>query len=383
MLDYSELNRIAAKNNGILTKLDLVYQLATGSYGELSRFSIALIDNKVVSNYYVKDKLSEAGNYDFKEQELNPDSSLGNVARLSDIRVIDDLGKLTSAERISELVSLGHRSSYTFPISYQEKTIGFVFINASQSRFFNQDSVAKDFAYLSQTVSNLFVQLFDSQRHFRSSLNIALSMGHARDPETKEHLTRMGMYSELIARLLSERGLDINHQFIHQIRQYAPLHDIGKYMIPDEILFSTNQFTPEERLVMNNHTIYGERIIEDVVGLCGPNTVSEQEVRFIKNIIRHHHEYYDGTGLPDALAGDEIPLEARIVTLADVFDALLSRRAYKPAWSVERVVEYVTQQSGIMFDPLCVDVLTTNLDQFLTIRQKYLDKVDPNQAIAC
>ncbi|WP_333700995.1 hypothetical protein [Vibrio hepatarius] len=118
MLDYSELNRIAAKNNGILTKLDLVYQLATGSYGELSRFSIALIDNKVVSNYYVKDKLSEAGNYDFKEQELNPDSSLGNVARLSDIRVIDDLGKMTSAERISELVSLGHRSSYTFPISY-------------------------------------------------------------------------------------------------------------------------------------------------------------------------------------------------------------------------------------------------------------------------
>lgn len=207
-------------------------------------------------------------------------------------------------------------------------------------------------------------------------------MGHARDPETKEHLTRMGMYSELLARFLSTSLSEISHQFIHRIRLYAPFHDIGKYLIPDDILYSDRRFTPEERAVMNNHTIYGEQIIDEVVQLSGTKTVSEGEIQFIKNIVRHHHECFNGKGLPDALRSDSIPLEARIVTLADVFDALLSKRAYKPAWELSEVIEYIKLQKGKMFDPMCVDVLLANLDQFMEIRSKYLDKIDSRELIA-
>lgn len=382
MFNYSFLNHIAAQDLALIPKLDSIYEHVITSYPQMSRFSIALMGEKSVSNYYVKDSMTEIGRYDFEEQELCDNSSLTSIAYTANVRIVSDLRKMLPTDRIRELIKLGHRSSYTYPISYQGKTIGFIFVNAKETGFFTRSDVERDFAYLSQIVANQFIQLFENQRHFQSSLEIALKMGHARDPETKQHLTRMGMYSELLARFLSKTVDDISHQFIHRIRLYAPLHDIGKYMIPDEILYSNARFTNEERAVMNNHTIFGEEIIDQVVELSGSKTVTGGEIQFIKNIVRHHHESYNGKGLPDSLQADSIPLEARIVTLADVFDALLSKRAYKPAWELSEVIEYVKFQKGKMFDPMCVDALLTNLDQFMEIRAKHLDEVESRELIA-
>lgn len=382
MFNYSLLNHIAAQDLSLILKLDSIYEHVLDSYPQMSRFSVALMGENSVSNYYVKDTMADVGRYDFEQHELRDNSSLTSIAYTANIRIISDLRKMFQTNRIRELIGLGHRSSYTYPISYQGKTIGFIFVNAKETGFFSRCDVERDFAYLAQVVANQFIQLFESQRHFQASLEIALKMGHARDPETKEHLTRMGMYSELLARFLSTSLSEISHQFIHRIRLYAPFHDIGKYLIPDDILYSDRRFTPEERAVMNNHTIYGEEIIDEVVQLSGTKTVSEGEIQFIKNIVRHHHECFNGKGLPDALRSDSIPLEARIVTLADVFDALLSKRAYKPAWELSEVIEYIKLQKGKMFDPMCVDVLLANLDQFMEIRSKYLDKIDSRELIA-
>ncbi|MGY5537913.1 HD domain-containing phosphohydrolase [Vibrio brasiliensis] len=382
MFNYSLLNHIAAQDLSLILKLDSIYEHVLDSYPQMSRFSVALMGENSVSNYYVKDTMADVGRYDFEQHELRDNSSLTSIAYTENIRIISDLREMFQTDRIRELIGLGHRSSYTYPISYQGKTIGFIFVNAKETGFFSRCDVERDFAYLAQVVANQFIQLFESQRHFQASLEIALKMGHARDPETKEHLTRMGMYSELLARFLSTSLSEISHQFIHRIRLYAPFHDIGKYLIPDDILYSDRRFTPEERAVMNNHTIYGEEIIDEVVQLSGTKTVSEGEIQFIKNIVRHHHECFNGKGLPDALRSDSIPLEARIVTLADVFDALLSKRAYKPAWELSEVIEYIKLQKGKMFDPMCVDVLLANLDQFMEIRSKYLDKIDSRELIA-
>ncbi|MCZ4292488.1 HD domain-containing phosphohydrolase [Vibrio sinaloensis] len=382
MFNYSFLNHIAAQDLSLIPKLDSIYEHVLNSYPQMSRFSVALMGENSVSNYYVKDTMADVGRYDFEQHELRDNSSLTSIAYTANVRIVSDLRKMLQTDRIRELIRLGHRSSYTYPISYQGKTIGFIFVNAKDTGFFTRCDVERDFAYLAQVVANQFIQLFESQRHFQASLEIALKMGHARDPETKEHLTRMGMYSELLARFLSKSLSEISHQFIHRIRLYAPFHDIGKYMIPDDILYSDRRFTPEERAVMNNHTIYGEEIIDEVIQLSGTKTVSDAEIQFIKNIVRHHHECFNGKGLPDALRSDSIPLEARIVTLADVFDALLSKRAYKPAWELSEVIEYITFQKGQMFDPMCVDVLLANLDQFMEIRSKYLDKIESRELIA-
>jgi len=129
---------------------------------------------------------------------------------------------------------------------------------------------------------------------------------------------------------------------------------------------------------MNNHTLYGEEMIDDVVALSHHSSMCSEEIQFIKNIVRHHHERFDGSGLPDALSNTAIPLEARIVTLADVFDALMSKRAYKHAWSLDEVMEYIEAQNGSMFDPECVVALKQNLDGFMAIREQYNDDAQPH-----
>lgn len=382
MLDHSSFNHVASREGKLCHKLDDLQSSAMSAYPELSRFSIALMGEQGVSNYYVHDALVEQGCYDYSQDKLHERSQLAAMAYSAHTRTIRDMRQVVQTKRIRELVRIGHRSSYTFPISHQGKTLGFVFLNARDTAFFDRREVLGDMAFLCQTVANLFVQLFQQQEHFRTSLAVALKMGHARDPETSEHLKRMGMYSELIARYLSASSCEVTCQFIHRIALYAPYHDIGKYMIPDEILYSDKRFNEQERLIMNRHTLYGEEIIEQVVSLSGVNVVSEEEIGFIKNIVRHHHEHYDGSGLPDALAFEEIPLEARIVTLADVFDALLSRRAYKPAWTVNQVVEYIHDHTAKLFDPRCVDVLMDNLEEFLLIRAKYVDSSSHENMLA-
>ncbi|MFB9217886.1 HD-GYP domain-containing protein [Vibrio sinaloensis] len=373
MLDHSSINHIASREGKLFNKLDDLQSEAMSTYPELSRFSVAVIGEQHVSNYYVHDALVDKGRYDFKQDKLQDSSQLAAIAFSAQTRTIRDMQQMVQTKRIKELVRIGHRSSYTFPISHRGKTLGFVFLNAQQAAFFDRKEVVGDMAFFCQSVANLFVQLFQQQEHFRTSLAVALKMGHARDPETSEHLKRMGIYSELIARYLSVLSSEVTHQFIHRIGLYAPYHDIGKYLIPDEILYSDKRFNEQERLIMNRHTLYGEEIIEQVVSLSGADIVSEEEIRFIKNIVRHHHEHYDGSGLPDALAFEDIPLEARIVTLADVFDALLSRRAYKPAWPINQVIDYIHEYTSKMFDPLCVEVLLENLEEFLSIRAKYVD----------
>ncbi len=378
MFDYSQISRVAAQDKDIIAIVDDLFRLAREHYPILSRLSVVLCNENRASNYFVSDTLCQKAEYRHIEQELTPESALSRMAESLDTRIINDLTTISSTKQISHLLNLGHQSSYTTPIHHQESNLGFVFINASSTGFFANQIIQCDIAYLTQVISSLFVQWFERQRHFQSSLAIALNMGHARDPETKEHLIRMGKYSEQIARTLSHTKREITHQFIHRIRLYAPFHDIGKYRIPDKVLFSSARFNEEERNIMNNHTLYGEEMIDDVVALSHHSSMCSEEIQFIKNIVRHHHEYFDGSGLPDALSNAEIPLEARIVTLADVFDALMSKRAYKHAWSLDEVMEYIEVQNGSMFDPECVEALKQNLDGFMAIREQYNDDAQPH-----
>jgi two-component system, response regulator RpfG len=168
-----------------------------------------------------------------------------------------------------------------------------------------------------------------------------------RDSDTGEHLLRMARYSALLARCV---GLD--DAKVHLVSMAAPLHDLGKIAIPDNILLAPRRLTPEELAIMRTHSMRGYEM------LSGSRADSMQ---MSAAIARHHHERYDGKGYPDGLAGEDIPLWARIVAIADVFDALMSKRPYKAAWNFAEVLDWMRSESGKHFDPVLLDAFLSDL----------------------
>jgi len=169
----------------------------------------------------------------------------------------------------------------------------------------------------------------------------------AHDPGSVGHLDHVTHCACELARLA---GLDDTR--VREIYYAAPLHDIGKIGLPREILDKPGRLTPEEMQIVVSHTTLGHRILD---GSQWP------VMQCAARIALHHHENWDGSGYPHKLRGTDIPLEARIVAIADVYDALLSRRAYKPAWAEDAVLGELQRLRGIKFEPALLDLFVANL----------------------
>jgi putative two-component system response regulator len=174
-----------------------------------------------------------------------------------------------------------------------------------------------------------------------------------RDTETGAHIARMARYCRLIAEAL---GLDKNA--CRTIYLAAPMHDIGKIAVADSILLKPARLTPEERAVMEHHTLHGHKILADS---------KSPLIRQAAEIAVSHHERWDGSGYPKGLRGVEIPLFGRIAAVADVFDALTSERPYKSAWKPEDAKAHIVEASGSHFDPACVNAFCGRWDDVMSI----------------
>jgi response regulator RpfG family c-di-GMP phosphodiesterase len=188
--------------------------------------------------------------------------------------------------------------------------------------------------------------------HARNAMVLAMAklVGY-RDAERDGHLIRLQRFCRCLAEqaaCLPAFAGKIDQAFIQSLEGCAPLHDIGKVGLPDHILFKEGRLDPDERIIMQTHTVIGADTLDAVIKQHG------QAVAFLKmavDIARHHHERYDGTGYPDRLAGEAIPLAARIVVLGDVYDALRSRQTYKPALSHVAALQVMLEASPGQFDP--------------------------------
>jgi putative two-component system response regulator len=181
-----------------------------------------------------------------------------------------------------------------------------------------------------------------------------------RDPETGAHILRMAHYSMLIARDL---GLSEDDQQL--LLEAAPLHDIGKVGIADKVLLKPGRLTPEEFEVMKQHAMFGYELLSGS---------SSKLLQAGAEIAKGHHEKFDGTGYPNGIKGDDIPIFSRIVAVADVFDALTSERPYKKAWEVEDAVEFLKNGSGNHFDPACVKAFLHAWDDVNRVRCQYREE---------
>lgn len=195
-------------------------------------------------------------------------------------------------------------------------------------------------------------RLLSKEKEVRLECYHALgSLAETRDEETGRHIERIADYSSLLAKTLGK-----SDSYIESIRTFSPLHDIGKVGIPDNILLAPRQLTPDEFEIMKSHAELGYRILCDVPSM-----------EMAAEICRGHHEKWSGQGYPLGVAGEDIPLSARIVAVADVYDALRSRRHYKPPWTHEKAIETILQDAGTHYDPLLAEITKVMEKEFRAI----------------
>jgi putative two-component system response regulator len=239
------------------------------------------------------------------------------------------------------------------------RTLNYAKISQSQKSLSNMNRI------LEERVRERTAQLQEALALAKKTeYEISARLGKAseyRDMETGMHIKRMSHYSAKLAELY---GLD--PQEVELVLYASPLHDIGKVAIPDQILLKPGRFTPEEFEIMKLHATLGGKMLE-----------SEGDFPVIEAgriIALQHHEKIDGSGYPKGLRGDEIHIYARIVSIADVFDALSSERVYKKAFSVEKTLEIIQEGSGSHFDAALVSLLVENLDAFIAIKEAFPDE---------
>lgn len=205
------------------------------------------------------------------------------------------------------------------------------------------------------------------------SIRALARLAETRDPETGNHLRRTQGYVRLLGNLLRDNprfSACLNDRTILLLSKSAPLHDIGKVGIPDYILLKPGKLTPAEFEIMKSHSALGSEAIEQA------ERDAEQPVEFLtfaKEIAHWHHEKWNGKGYPDGLAGDDIPVSARLMALADVFDALTCRRVYKAPIPLEVARDMIAAERGQHFDPDVTDAFLQHFDEFAVIAQRYAD----------
>jgi len=215
-------------------------------------------------------------------------------------------------------------------------------------------------------------QVFEITAAQRSTIFAMAKLAESRDPETGEHLLRVREYVRTICHKLClhpKYTTIIDDNYTENICAASPLHDIGKVGIPDSILLKPGRHTPEEFNTMKAHAGIGAETLSEVNRLHPGNDF----IRLGIEIAESHHEKWDGTGYPYGLAGESIPLVGRILALADVYDALTSKRCYKEGFSHARSLEIIIDGSGKHFDPDVVDAFVKTQNDFVSIKERYLD----------
>lgn len=355
-------------------KLAAIHTHMALRFPEIDRIAVASYDK---ATDLLKTFIASSGpknNLVYYDAKLADSPSLREILTVGRPRVVNDLelfrhGTHTHTQAIQ---GAGFRSSYTLPI-YQEASFwGFVFFNSLKPDVFTPDRFAILDVY-GHLIGTLATSEMLAVRVLAAALRTAHDMVHFRDPETGEHIDRMARYSRLIAIHLGATGLyPIDDRTIERIFEFAPLHDLGKVGIPDSILLKHGALTPEERERMKTHTTLGLSMVEDITSNFGLEHM--EGLNLLRNIAQSHHETLDGKGYPQGLKGKEIPLEARIVAVADVFDALTSARTYKTAWTNEEAFAMLRKLSQDKLDKDCVEALIQNEDKVKEIQARFQDK---------
>lgn len=268
------------------------------------------------------------------QHPLSASPSLVQLVHTRQARVIQDISStlLADTDHTRWLRAQGYHSSYTVPLFQGDVFGGFLFFDSLTPQAFTPDVVAQLEVY-AQLVALMITHEVTAIQALVGSVRVARDFARLRNVETGTHIDRMSRYVRLIARrLVPSHG--ISDEFVEELFLFSPLHDIGKIGVPDAVLLKPGVFTAEERQQMRRHVDLGSEMVERLIQEFRIGALAGLSI--LRQLVACHHECLDGSGYPRGLRGDEIPLEARIVAVADIFDALSSQRVYKQRWPLDQ-----------------------------------------------
>ncbi|NOR51147.1 MAG: HD domain-containing protein [Gammaproteobacteria bacterium] len=350
-------------------KIEHIHALLKAKCSFIDRVAVVLYDPASdILKTYLQSPVNDLP-VQFYQTRLAECHSLQEMMAQKKPRVVQDMEMLNKDAKTHtrKILNKGFRSSYTKPLYSEDQFFGFIFVNSFQPNLFSKvllDLIDPLLQLLSLSINHSL----RSVKTLHAALRTTQMIAHHRDPETGSHLERMARYSRLIARIVAPQ-FDRDDEYVESVFLFAPIHDIGKIVVSDTILFKPGRLTSEEYALMKEHTVKGTEMAEMIVENF--NIEGLPHIEIMMNVVRYHHEAIDGSGYPDGLKGEAIPLEARIVAVADVFDALTSQRPYKLAWSTAVAVNELKRLSGKTLDPRCVSALIDNLDEVAQIQQMF------------
>jgi HD-GYP domain-containing protein (c-di-GMP phosphodiesterase class II) len=360
--------------DSIAVKIVKLHNELRNRFPHLSRMAIAIYDkDSDLLKTFVDSTLGHTP-INHYSVPLSQVPSLQTLAEYGQHRVIEDLDVLRGSPSAHSrwLIEQGFRSSYTLPLIAEHLLAGFLFFDADKPKYFDR-LIIQSLNVYADLITSVLVNELAPLYTLRGAINAAQRLTHHRDSETAAHLIRMAQYSYLLAQRVSTMH-GLSDECIEYILEYSPLHDIGKIGIPDNILLKPGKLTSDEYDIIKTHVQIGVDVINVLVKDFSLRRFSHLSI--LQNIIGCHHERYDGSGYPNGLKGDEIPVEGRIVAIADVLDALSHTRPYKPAFSFRQSVDYILDKSATLFDPVLCDALRDHYDEFNKIYAMFKEEED-------
>lgn len=361
----SHLNDHTNLSDKLQTLLDFIRQRHTF----MTRIAVALYDESmdVIKTFiHATDGPNPLPHY---QTRLANSESLTQIKNDRKPRVLNDMNPLSiiTTEHSQKISDAGFKSSFTVPVYHGDRFLGFIFFNSSMLNAI-EHHVITDLMMIAHLISLLIINELNFITTTKDITRAIAMLASYRDLETGQHLNRICHFSRMIAHELA-KGRDLSDEYVEQLFIFSPLHDIGKIAIPDKILSKPGKLTAKENALMQTHVIKGHEFIVNLQENL--NMLSPQSCKVLQNIVLFHHECWDGSGYPEKLAGEAIPLEARIVAVADVFDALVSKRVYKERWPVDKAMDYLAGKRGSQFDPDCTNKFLENRDEVESIINKF------------
>lgn len=372
MSNYDDRYQFLDQEMSLNEKLGNLHDAINEKFPFVERLAVTLHDAEtdLLRTFLASDKSGRSlDHYSYPLSEL---TWLSVTAANRKRCVINDLSLLDPSNRqhAQHIQNSGYRSSYTVPMWQDDHFYGFIFFNSSKTNAF-QHELLEYLSFFARLVTQLVIAELQAISALRASVKTLQGIARYKDPETAAHLERLSRYSRLIAEETAER-FDLTDEWIEHLFMFSALHDIGKLAIPDHVLLKPTHLTQDEYEQVKLHPTKGLEIIDQIVDNFGHGKL--QHIDMLRNIVLHHHESWDGSGYPHGLEGTSIPLEARMVAVVDVFDALTSERPYKKAWSNEVAFSGMMKMVDIKLERSLVEVMIANESQIKKIQHCFNDE---------